>query len=168
MTELQTWLYSIREGDKSAFEMLYENMHQPLFTVIFQVTQNKTLSEDILQELFLKLYLSPPEPAMNSRAYLCRMARNLAIDSVRQHKPQADWELAEKTISQADNLSQAIDLEDAIQSLPKRERQVFTMHVDAGLKFQEIASILDTPLGTVFWVYQKATKQLRNYLGGTL
>jgi len=167
MTELQTWLHSIREGDKAAFEMLYKTMHQPLFTVIYHVTQDKALSEDILQELFLKLYLSPPEVSTNSRAYLCRMARNLAIDSVRKHKPQAEWELAEKTLSHANDLSQAIDLEEAIQSLPERERQVFTMHVDAGLKFQEIATILDAPLGTVFWVYQKAIKQLRNYLGGT-
>lgn len=165
MIELQTWLHSIHEGDKLAFEMLYENMHHPLFTIIYRITQDKALSEDILQDLFLKLYLSPPKVSTNSRAYLCQMARNLAIDSMRKNKPKVDLELAEKTIIQADDLSQAIDLEDAIQSLSERECQIFTMHIDAGLKFQEIAFILNTPLGTVFWVYQKAIMKLRNYLG---
>jgi len=168
MAELQSRLHSIREGDKTAFELLYNEMHRPLFAVIYQVTQDKVLSEDVLQELFLKLYLSPPKPSANSHAYLYRMARNLAIDSVRKHKPQADWEQAEKTLSQTDNLSQALDLEDAIQSLPEQERQVFTMRIDGGLKFHEIATILNAPLGTVFWVYQKAINNLRNFLGGTL
>ena len=166
MTELQNWLHSIREGDKSAFEALYNRMGRPLLTIIFQITQDMAQSEDILQELFIRLYLSPPAPSTNPRAYLCQMARNSAIDCVRKQKPQMDWEQAEKVLGcDEDNQYQALDIEEAIQSLADQEREIFVLHVNGGLKFREIAVILEIPLGTTLWAYQKAIKKLQERLG---
>jgi len=166
MTQLEQWLDEIRSGDKVAFEALYENTKNLLYTIIFQITQDVTLSEDVLQELFLKIYLSPPTPSANPRAYLCRMARNLAIDSVRKLKPHCNWEQAENILSHMDDISQSLAIEDAIRCLPERERQIITLHIHEEVSFREIAIILDLSLGTVFWAYQRAIKQLRNFLGG--
>ena len=166
MMDLQKRLVAVRGGDKAAFEALYEEMKRPLFTLILRITRDKALAEDILQELFLKLYLSPPEPSVNPGAYLCRMARNLAIDALRKQKPQADWEQAEATL--CCYMDDNIDVEDAMAALPLRERQIVTLHINGGLKFREIAAMLEIPLGTALWAYQKALDQLRITLGDAI
>ena len=165
MDEMRKMLADIRSGDRIAFEALYEALKTPLFTIILRITHDNALSEDILQEVFLKLYLSPPDPSVNPRAYICRMARNLAIDSVRKRKPTVDHDEAENYLCHpVDNLAQKMDIENALQALPDRERQIVTLHINGGLKFREVAGILDLPLGTVLWAYRKAIKQLRNTL----
>ena len=168
MTELQKWLQLIRDGNMVAFEALYDEMKRPLFTIILRIMQNRQLAEDVLQELFLKLYSSPPEPSVNPRAYLCQMARNLTIDSARCQKQHSDLEQENAFHSPLDDLSQILDIEDAIQALPQRELQIFTLRHKGELKFQEIATIMGMPLGTVFWAYQKAIEQLKITLGGAL
>jgi len=167
MNDLQRWLAAVHGGDRAAFEKLYENMNRPLYAVALQITQNRALAEDILQEVFLKLYLSPPEPSINPRAYLCRMAQNLAIDSVRKRRKEFDLGEVENDIFYpTDDLPLKLDVENALRSLPDRERQIVTLHINGDLRFREIATIMELPLGTVLWAYQKALKQLRNTLGG--
>jgi len=159
-------MLSIRDGDQEAFTDLYKATKNLLYTVIFHVVQDTTLTEDILQELFLKLYLSPHIPSRNPRAYLCRMARNLAIDTLRKQKTHVALKQVEDFLSTKDIVeSQAIDIENAIQSLPERERQIIVLHIQDEFSFREIAVALEIPLGTVYWVYQKTVKQLRTMLG---
>ena len=167
MNEINNLLTAVRRGDRTAYETLYESLKTPLFTIILRITHDMSLSEDILQEVFLKLYLSPPEPSKNPRAYICRMARNLAIDSVRKRKPTVDLDEVEDFLHHpADDISLRIDLENALMKLPDRERQIVTLHINGELKFREVAEIMELPLGTVLWAYKKAIKQLQNILRG--
>ncbi|MCL2343705.1 MAG: RNA polymerase sigma factor [Firmicutes bacterium] len=167
--DLQKQLVRLREGDRTAFEALYENLKKPLFTVILRMTRDWALAEDILQEVFLKLYLSPPEPSVNPRAYLYRMARNSAIDSVRKRRSDVNLENAEQILCDpAEDLPQKIDTENAVQALPERERDIVTLHINGELKFREVAALLELPLGTVLWAYQKALRQLQTLLGGVI
>ena len=122
-----------------------------------------------MQDMFLKIYLSPPVPASNPRAYLCKMAYNLAIDSMRKRKPVSDLDDADSLPDHfSHNLSQKIDIEKALLSLSERDSRIVTLHINGELKFREIASIMKIPLGTVLWAYQKAIKQLQGILGGAL
>ena len=169
MSDLIQLLFSVRGGDRAAFEALYEEMKKPLFTIILRITRDFAQSEDILQELFLKIYLAPPSPTVDPRAYMCRMARNLAIDSARKQRPEAGLEEAEHRIWHPhDDLSSKLDIENAILTLSDRDQQIVTLHLNGGLKFREVAVILEIPLGTVLWAYRKAIGQLRNTLGGAI
>ena len=164
-TELKNLLAAVKDGDKDAFEALYESLKTPLFTIILRITHDTSLSEDILQEVFLKLHLAPPVSSANPRAYISRMARNLAIDIVRKQKPSIGLEEAESYLYHpAPDLSLKMDVESAILALPDRERQIVTLHINGELKFREVADILEIPLGTVLWAYRKAIKQLQNTL----
>jgi len=167
MDELKQLLDSVRGGDKAAFEMLYESMKKPLLTIILRITKDLTLSEDILQELFLKIYFNPPENAIYSRAYLCRMARNLAIDNVRKKKTETGLEETEhQSWHPQETLAESIDIENALLVLSDRDRDIVTLYINGGLKFREIADIMEIPLGTALWAYQKAIGQPRIILGG--
>ena len=157
----------MQNGDKIAFEEIYEQLKTPIYTIILRITQDNALSEDILQEVFLKLYRSPLKPQIeNPRAYLFQMARNLAIDNVRKQQPRfADLESIENlAYLPTDDFSLRMDIDHAMKRLPLQERQIVSLHINGELKFREIANMMDIPLGTVLWKYQKAIKWLRSKL----
>jgi len=165
--ELQKYLISLSDGDRAAFEKIYENLSTPMYTIILRITHDRSLSEDILQEVFVKLYLSPPTSAGNPRAYLFQMAHNLAVDGARKNPQFVDLEDCEKLAGlPADDFSQRMEIEDALESLPSAECNIVSLHINGGFKFREISDILGIPLGTVIWRYHRAIKSLRSYLSG--
>jgi len=164
--ELRKKFDLIRRKDVKAFEEVYSDMKTPVFTVILRITRSRELSEDIFQELFVRLFTSPPgETVKKPRAYILQMAHNLAIDAVKGQPRLAD-------IADFENLSareadeDAYDARQALAALPLKERRIVALHINGGLKFREIAGITGEPLGTVLWRYRKALDSLRKMLEG--
>lgn len=165
---LRSALVLLRQGDLAAFEEIYTQLSAPLFTVILRITRDRGLSEDILQEVFLKLYQSPPGPDVKKpRAYLFQTARNLALDALRRHPGEVDLdELSDLPQPGIGDSAQRLDLERAFAALSPEERQLVSLHLNGGLKFRELARITGAPLGTVLWRYRKAIEKLRRLLNG--
>ena len=59
--ELSDRLLKLKQGDKDAFEEIYNEINTTAFTVIYRITRNRHLAEDILQEFFVSLYRNTPE-----------------------------------------------------------------------------------------------------------
>ena len=163
-------LNAIRGGDKAAFEALYKDMRTPVYTVLFRITWDKPTAEDLLQEVFIKLYCSPPKLSIkNPRAYIFRMARNLAIDNARKSTKHTSLDDAENAAHQPlDDIPLRTDIENALRALPMLDCQIVTLHITGGLKFREISDMTELPLGTVLWRYQKAIGKLQKTIGGAL
>lgn len=161
--QLKTQLEALKTGDRQAFLKIYQELKTPVYTVLVRLTGDRLLSEDLLQEVFLRIYRQPPE-AEKPRAYVFRMARNLAIDALRQKRP---CDPLEEHVLQTDpDPTVKLDLERAFARLTAGERQLVALHLSAGLTFREVASIVERPLGTVLWQYRKAIEKLRNTLDG--
>lgn len=165
---LKNKLIALQSGDRTAFEEIYNHLKTPMYTIILRITRDRSLSEDILQEVFLKLYQSPPKPPIkNPRAYLFQMARNLAIDHVRKLPRYANGESAEYSAHlPPDDFPLKMDIDQAMKTLALRDCQVVSLRINGGLKFREISEVMDIPLGTVLWRYRKAIQQLRSILSG--
>ena len=163
-SELSAMLHAVQHGDWDAFESIYQNLRIPLFTVLCRIVRDQSLAEDLLQEFFLRLYQSPPLSAEKPRAYLFQSARNLAVDALRHRSRETS--LRDATGTYEHDSDGRMDIEQAISLLPALERQIVVLHLNADLKFREIASILELPLGTALWRYQKAINRLRQLLDG--
>ena len=161
--QLKTQLEALKTGDQQAFLKIYQELKTPVYTVLVRLTGDRLLSEDLLQEVFLRIYRQPPE-AEKPRAYVFRMARNLAIDALRQ-KQTCD-PLEDYTLQTDPDPTLKLDLERAFARLTVGERQLVALHLSAGLTFREVAAIVERPLGTVLWQYRKAIEKLRNTLDG--
>lgn len=163
--ELKLHLKKIAQGDEKSFEKIYADMKTPIMTVIFRIVQNKETAEDLLQEVFIKLYTSPPKDVAKPRAYIFKTAGNLALDSLRAAKQTVSLdECAEIACADGGDPGEKLDIEQALGKLDPKKRQIVTLHINAGFKFREIAEILDIPLGTAIWRYNDAVKQLRSLL----
>ncbi|NMP38234.1 MAG: sigma-70 family RNA polymerase sigma factor [Clostridiales bacterium] len=166
--ELSAQLSALRSGDINAFEKIYTELKTPVYIIIVRITGDNGLAEDILQEVFIKLYHSPPaDDVHNPRAYICKMARNFAIDGLRKLKVNASLDELEDTVQAPEHdFEFRMDAEAAMRQLPATQRQIVSLRINCGLKFREIADITEEPLGTVLYHYQAAVSKLRKYLSG--
>ena len=164
--ELRARLAALRAGDKAAFEEIYESLKTPIFTVILRIVRDRPAAEEVLQEVFFKLWQQPPGPEIgNPRAYIFRAAHNLALDHLRM-RPQSVGLDGTDAYAQTEDISLKMDIERALAALPPQECRIVSLHVSGGLKFREIAGMTGLPLGTVLWKYQRAIKRLRVILSG--
>ncbi len=167
-SELKLRLDAVRAGDMTAFEEIYNDLKTPIMTLAVRMTGDPHTAEDIFQEVFIKLYRSPPDPTIaKPRAYIFRMASNLAIDGIRrrQRQNEAPLDETEDVLScKGPDLEEKMDVEAALSALPDAERSIVTLHVNGGLKFREIAQVTGLPSGTVLWKYRRALKRLRTFL----
>ena len=167
--ELAQKLNAIRNGDKIAFEELYNDLRTPIFTIINRITWDRAISEDILQEVFIKLFLATPDPLKNPRAYIFQMARNLAIDSVRKQTQNISLDVISETVHHPlDDFTLRLDIDDTLKRLSAQECEIVTLHVIGSLTFREIAEVVKIPSGTAKWKYQKAISKLQKMITGGL
>ena len=159
-------LEQIRQGDRTAFSVLYHELKQPVYVVVRRIVGAEALAEDLMQDLFVKLFVSPPDPSVkNPRAWIFRMARNLAIDALRRQQPgELPEDLPAADPTEAIHLR--MDLEQAIGSLPRDQREILSLHLNAELPFCTVAQIVGRSLPAVYRSYRRAIKTLRDTLNG--
>ena len=159
----------IQQGDRASFHELYLLLKDPLYLYIFSILRHKESAEDVLQDTFLQIATRATlyRPGRTACAWVYRIARNLAYNAVRKTKQTVSVEDQPEPF-QFDSDLQAIDDSSAaaqyLSCLTETEREIVAMHVYDGLKFREIALILDQPISPVRAHYSYAIKKLRKFL----
>jgi RNA polymerase sigma-70 factor, ECF subfamily len=159
----------IRKGDLHAFDDLYERYEVPLFGFLLGTLRVRADAEDALHEVFLRALKSPP-PALSEggfRPWLFRVARNHALNRIRGAGRaaafEARYEAPESPPSAEERLERReLDgaLADAVEKLPPRLAEVYRLRT-SGLSYEEMAVVLEAPLGTVKSRMHELVKQLR-------
>lgn len=159
---LYTLLAQMREGKEAAFSEVYSQLAKPVYVIAYRITQNKEQAEDVTQDLFLKLFLTPPDESVrNPRAWIFRMVHNLAIDAIRQPQHEALSEILPDPAHPEEDVLLHTALETAMQSLDAQEREILSLHLNAELTFQEIARLTSRSLPAVYRCYRRALHRLR-------
>ena len=162
--ELSKELFRLRAGEMQALETIYLELRKPVMTVICRIVRDAVLAEELMQDVFVKLWRSPPkEDVKNPRAWLFRVAHNLAIDSLRRRTAA---ELPETLAAPRfeEGVHARLDVERALAQLDTPDREIVTLHLNAQLRFREMAEVSGLPLGTVLWRYSRAIGRLRALL----
>lgn len=171
------------KGDQKAFRRLRVKYHDAIFNLIARMIRNREEVEDLTQEAFIKAFTSirtfNEEYAFST--WLYKIASNNCIDHIRRKKLQtfsidkpieskdSDYffELPDSTyIPDREIISNQRKrlLEDAINSLPPKYRQVIILRHTEEREYQEIAKMLKLPLGTVKAHIFRAREMLYRYL----
>src|SRR5699024_3899177 len=115
----------------------YEGLKIPVYTIIYRILYDHMLAEDVMQDVFLKLYKNPPSlQVKNPRAWIFQMARNLAIDHIRKrrdHSTFSDMITHEQDILE-NQVSTKLDIESALRKLSSEDREIVTLHLNGDLK----------------------------------
>lgn len=165
-------MIGLANRDKRAYALLFETYHAPLFRFAETYVCCPGLAEDIVQEVFIKIWENPVRRVSKSlRSYLFLMVRNACIDYLRS--VQVEDKKMQK-LFEAQVISDSVDLDidedislkikDAINELPEQCREVYQMSVFDGLKHAEIAEELDISISSVKVQVYRAKNNLREKL----
>ncbi|WP_372934067.1 RNA polymerase sigma factor [Mariniphaga sediminis] len=168
----------VREGDVAAFDVLYRTYCQRLFGFVLQIIKTETDAEEIVQEVFLKLWETRLQIDKHAvfESYLFTIAHNTTISLIRKRlseKKYVDYISSLQEVTSASEpdgetefkeLSQ--QLQNLLEKLPTRQKEVFLLHREEGLTYQQIAEKLDISKNTVENHIAKALQFLRKNLGG--
>ena len=169
----------MRSKDKSALKEVYEEYISFIYHTILNIVNSKENAEDITSEFFIKLWekAGSYREGNGHRGYLATIARNMAIDHLRKHKREDlspgvsededapdDLELlSDPGGTPEEQIIEELSVEEALSKLKPVYREIISMKVLADMTFNEIAEVLNMPMGTVTWNYQQAIKILRRF-----
>lgn len=161
---------ALRASDHAAFKTLYYRYFEALYRFLFRHAREEQLAQDLAQETFTRLWQNREklDPRQSLKAYLYRIAYNLAIDHLRKraHRPES-LEAAnahEPSYSHEDHFDLREKMQAAIANLSEPLRIVFTMSRFEEATYAEIASALEISVKTVESRMSKALKELREKL----
>jgi len=178
------------KGDQTSYRKIMKKYHDQVYNLLYRMIHEKDEVEDLTQEAFIKAFQSlhnfNEEFAFST--WLYKIATNNCIDYIRKKKLQTfsidkpveskdgeyGYEIPDTTFEPDRWLIQGQKsriLEDAINALPEKYRQVILMRHVEDKEYQEIADELDLPLGTVKAhifrareiLYKKLKKKIHHY-----
>ncbi len=160
----------IRQGDKEALKEVYIAYAGFLFHLILGMLGNRENAEDVTSEFFIKLWDIADKyvPGTGHRAWLSRIARNMAVDYLRAHRREipveedpVSSEEEEGRDTTAEEAVSNMSIQEALDRLKPAEREIVHLKIIGDLTFEEISKTLEVPMGTVTWRYREAIKTLR-------
>jgi RNA polymerase sigma-70 factor (ECF subfamily) len=175
------------KGEEWAYRELLERFRRPVFSLIYRMIGDREQAEDLAQESFVKAFnnLDSYNPNYRFSSWLFKIANNHAIDHLRRarlatvsihgspHAADAEREEETRIILEAQDespeqeflsLELGSEIETAIARLrPDYRTAVLLRHVESR-PYEEIAAIMDVPIGTVKTFLHRARAELRQAL----
>jgi len=175
------------DGEEAAYRELLERFRRPLFSLIYRMIGDREQAEDLAQESFVKAFnnLDSYNPSYRFSSWLFKIANNHAIDHLRRarlptvsihgspHAANAEREEETRIVLEAHDespeqemlaLELGGEIEEAIARLrPDYRTAVILRHIESR-PYEEIAEIMDVPIGTVKTFLHRARAELREVL----
>jgi len=160
-------MLQVRDGAGEMLGVLFDRYQTPLFNFYAKLTGDRALSEDLVQEVFLRIlrYRKSYRPGTPFRAWVYQIARNARIDHFRKFPPQTTLEPemlpAVVPADSAQEQQEVALLQRALQQLSEEKREILLLCRFQELKYEEIARLLGCELNTVRTRIHRALQELR-------
>jgi len=178
-------------GEASCFDELVGRYRKPLLGFVYRMVGDRDASEEILQEVFLRVYLHRAryQPTARFSTWVYRIASHLALNHRRDHRREermerldepvgeeaAPRELADQRLNAEQVLLRASEeavrrgrVREAVTGLPGRQRVAVILHKYQGLDYEEIAGALELSASAtkslLFRAYERLRRELKDLL----
>ena len=149
----------VRDGEVDKLETLFDRHHPAVLRYFQYLTSNRTLSEDLAQEVFFRIlkYRHTYQPESSFRPWLYQIARNVYADHLSKQKPEVAMPDEAREIRGAETppdrefqkKQETLMLRRALAAMPGEKREVLIMSRFLDLRHDEIAAVLKCEVGTV-------------------
>jgi RNA polymerase sigma-70 factor (ECF subfamily) len=160
--EVQDWVKAARQGDKLAFERLYDCYVESIYKYLFFRLGHVEEAEDLTSQVFLKAFKAISQYESRGApfsSWLFRIAHNLVIDHYRKNNryrieslENEEWEIEETRLEPEKHvlaLADCLEVKDALLLLTAAQREVLVLRYLEGFKVAEIAQIVGKKEGAV-------------------
>jgi RNA polymerase sigma-70 factor (ECF subfamily) len=162
-----------------AFEVIYDRHADAAFSLAFRMCKQQALAEDVVQEAFLSLWRSRARYDRHRgsvRTWVLGIVHNRAIDALRRRAVRDRGLSTEEGVEERLVATERTDLEvarreearevrDALEELPDEQSRVIELAYFGGMTHVQIASMLDTPVGTIKGRMRLGLAKMRMSLG---
>jgi RNA polymerase sigma-70 factor, ECF subfamily len=163
------------QGNPDGFATLVERYERAVYHLAYRTMHDVEEARDVAQEAFFKAYrsLHTFKPGAKFSTWIFAITYHGCCDRLNRRKRYSNEELPERADSTPGPEAQAIALDEAsrlraaIDQLPEKYRTVITLYHLQGKQYEEIAQVLDLPMGTVKTHLFRAKEHLRKLLAGT-
>ena len=163
-------LRKAQKGDERAFSIIVRTYEQPVFNYVLRLTGDRSLAEDLTQEVFLRVYQGLPSFSLRSRftTWLFQVTKNRVLDELRalERRPRAlvaledvaPLEVVDAPLERTETI-QAVWR--AVEELNPDLKMALLLRDVVGLSYTEIAETLEVTLATVKWRIYKAREEVQ-------
>jgi len=167
-------LRKAQQGDERAFSIILRTYETPVYNYVLRLTGDKALSEDLTQEVFLRVFQGLPRFSLRCKftTWLFQVTKNRVLDELRAKERRPVTSVNLDDAPQFEVLDAPVERVEAIDAL---WRAVNHLNVDlkmalllrdvVGLSYNEIADSLEITLATVEWRIFKAREEVQLALG---
>jgi RNA polymerase sigma-70 factor (ECF subfamily) len=173
-------MHLVRGGEAQAFEVVYERHCGAAFSLAYRMCGRRAIAEDVVQEAFLSMWRSGARydrTRGSVRTWVLGIVHNRAIDALRRgtvhDKRRASdegieerFEAPDRTDLEVARRDEAREIRSALEELPSEQSRVIELAYFGGFTHTEIASMLDTPVGTVKGRMRLGLAKMRAQLTG--
>ncbi len=165
---LHVAMQNVIENKEQNFEIFYKECKDYAFKIAFCIIKNKEDSEDIVQNLFLKIYKLPKEklPTKNEASWLYSVVKNETLNYIKSKRK--DINIDDLQIYKDDegisNLINEASYKELMKKLNSEEELIVKLKTESNFTFKEIAKILGKNENTVKWKYYSAIHTLKLFI----
>lgn len=172
-------LQSLKNGDRTAFNIIFNKYQKKLYYFIFSITKSKYNTEEILQSVFIKIWTNKESINLSKSfdSYVFTIAKNLTYNHLRTISNRESlrlelWQTISFSTKQTDDELLFSEYEsivnDILEGIPKQKRSIYVLSREEGKSNQEIAELLGITQKTVknhLWkTLQTIKEQLKPYI----
>lgn len=159
-----------KENDMSSYDTLYKEYYSIVYGIVFSILKNKESTEDVVQEIFLKIYNMDKErlPEKGELSWIYTVSKNEALNYLRKKKQEVNIEEIYEALEEPNEIEEFIDIytyNKIISGLNEQEKQIVSLKILSNFTFKKIGQMLSMPTPTVQWKYYKAVDSLKISLG---
>ncbi len=163
-------LRKAQRGDERAFAIIVRTYEQPVYNYVLRLTGDRVLSEDLTQEVFLRVFQGLPSFSLRSRftTWLFQVTKNRVLDELRalERRPRAlvalddiaPLEVVDAPVERAETIDAVWR---AVEALNPDLKMALLLRDVVGLSYTEIAETLEITLATVKWRIYKAREEVQ-------
>lgn len=170
--ELQQQLLRIAGGEREALAELYQHTRLAVYGLALSYLKNVQDAQDLTQDVYVQVWNCVEQycPSGSPIGWLLKVCRNLCLMHLRREKKNAalseeEWNAIPVQECGLDADERAL-LQHALALIGEEERRIVLLHAVTGMKYREIAALLEMPLATVLSKYHRALKKMRIFLEG--
>lgn len=169
----------VYRSSADAFEVIYDRHSGAAFSLALRICSQRALAEDVVQEAFLSLWRSRARYDRNRgsvRTWVLGIVHNRSIDALRRRAVRERGivtedgieeriEAPERTDAEFARREEAREVRDALEQLPDEQSRVIELAYFGGMTHVQIASMLNTPVGTIKGRMRLGLAKMRMTLG---
>jgi RNA polymerase sigma factor (sigma-70 family) len=157
----------VRNDEVDELSDLFARYHVPLYNFFLRLTADPPASEDLVQDTFYRVlkYRRTYKPGTSFRTWIYQIARNVRNDRFHGEREETGIDSAPEPtvlpVDTAESEQQSARLKQALMDLPEDKRELLLLSRYQGLKYEQIANVLQCEVGTVKVRVHRALQELK-------